>query len=197
MVDRLDGPSLDCQSDVYPTDFLDIGNTVSVEYHEKYYRYMVARYSAFVDVWELFNEWDDENETYGPVTAQGLDADWKVAMATFIREKAPYHDLVCTNANDGHSVSDAWQDLHTSHKSTLHVDNTVCIAGNDCLSYDPTACARTVDAFIDSLTRFSGKPDIVDEFGPANNTPNNDPDQPSNRSLDCSSQGYGFGLLGC
>jgi hypothetical protein len=157
----------------YPDDFFDLGNTLSARYHRKYFRYMVARYSAFVDVWELFNEYDESDEFDVP-PAHGLNRAWKAAMADYVRQKHPYHDLVATTrTRNGLAVPDAWQDLHVAHCYSYDAAADLCLRG---CGADPTICARGVDALLDSIPRFAGRPDLVDEFGFSHDMANDDPD---------------------
>jgi hypothetical protein len=68
---------------------------------EQYMRYVVARYGAFVDIWELFNE-----DSYAP-------ADYLAHLAGVIRAADPYGHLLTTNY--GRPGAD-WCDLTTWHE---------------------------------------------------------------------------------
>ncbi|MFB3892963.1 MAG: DUF5060 domain-containing protein [Phycisphaerae bacterium] len=52
---------------------------------EKYIRYVIARYGAFVDIWEIFNE-----DTYAP-------DDYLAHLARVIRDADPYQHIITTN----------------------------------------------------------------------------------------------------
>jgi hypothetical protein len=165
----------DCNADRgHPADLFDVENGVSLGYHRRYFRYLVARYAAFVDVWELFNEFDEADHD-GNARRMGLRPQWKESMARFVRSKTPYPGLVCSTRVDPGPVLDAWQDLSVSHSYTTQPANVVCDSGNHCADFDPTACARSVDAVLAAIPRRPGKPDLIDEFGFKNNIPNDDP----------------------
>jgi hypothetical protein len=60
-------------------------NAPNMPLQEKYLRYMVARYAAFVDVWEIFNE-----DSFAP-------NDYLAHLAKVIRDADPYRRLITTN----------------------------------------------------------------------------------------------------
>ncbi|HUW57743.1 MAG TPA: DUF5060 domain-containing protein [Planctomycetota bacterium] len=60
-------------------------NAANLPMQEKYLKYIVARYGAFVDIWELFNE-----DTYAP-------NDYLAHLAKVIRDADPYDHPVTTN----------------------------------------------------------------------------------------------------
>jgi hypothetical protein len=68
---------------------------------EKYLRYLVARYGAFVDVWELYNE-----DTWSP-------DDYLAHLAGVIRKADPYGHIVTTNLARPRA---AWNDIITWHE---------------------------------------------------------------------------------
>ena len=67
------------------------GNAAQMDAIRRYVRYVVDRYAAYVDFWELMNEAPNP-----PVT---IDDDWYVQVATYLREVDPYD----------HPISTSWQ----------------------------------------------------------------------------------------
>ncbi|HUV38531.1 MAG TPA: hypothetical protein VMY39_02910, partial [Planctomycetota bacterium] len=60
-------------------------NAANLPMQEKYLKYVVARYGAFVDIWELFNE-----DSYAP-------NDYLARLAKVVRDADPYDHPVTTN----------------------------------------------------------------------------------------------------
>ncbi len=60
-------------------------NAANLPMQDRYLRYVVARYGAFVDIWELFNE-----DTWAP-------NDYLAHMAKVVRDADPYLHLITTN----------------------------------------------------------------------------------------------------
>lgn len=67
---------------------------------EAYLRYIVARFGAFVDIWELFNE-----DSYAP-------NDYLARLAVVIREADPYKHPITTNYTRS---SEKWNEIVTWH----------------------------------------------------------------------------------
>ncbi len=78
----------------------NIQNTEAVEPVRHYIRYLVARYAAYTDIWELFNE-----DVYTP-------DDWLAEIAAFVKSLDPYGHLVTTNYERPLA---AWNDIVTAH----------------------------------------------------------------------------------
>lgn len=78
----------------------NIRNTEAVEPVRHYIRYLVARYAAYTDIWELFNE-----DVYTP-------DDWLAEIAAFVKSLDPYDHLVTTNYERPLA---AWNDIVTAH----------------------------------------------------------------------------------
>jgi len=78
----------------------NIRNTEAVEPVRHYLRYLVARYAAYTDIWELFNE-----DVYTP-------DDWLAGMAAHVKNLDPYGHLVTTNYERPLA---AWNDIVTAH----------------------------------------------------------------------------------
>lgn len=78
----------------------NIRNTEAVEPVRHYIRYLVARYAAYTDIWELFNE-----DVYTP-------DDWLAEIAAFVKSLDPYGHLVTTNYERPLA---AWNDIVTAH----------------------------------------------------------------------------------
>jgi hypothetical protein len=72
-----------------------------LDLQEQYIRYIVARYGAFVDIWEIFNE-----DSYAP-------DDYLAHLAGVIRKADPYGRLLTTNYERPDA---AWSDLTTWHE---------------------------------------------------------------------------------
>ncbi len=81
--------------------FKDLANADAVRPVKPYLRYLVARYGAWVDVWEIFNE-----DAYTP------DA-WLAEMAAFLRERDPYDHIIST---DIERPSSPWCEIVTPHE---------------------------------------------------------------------------------
>lgn len=168
----------------YPPDFLALVNGgappgSSAAYHELYFRYMVNRYSAFVDVWQLFGEYDES--TGSSADHYGLTTAWKSYMAERIREFHPYNDLVTTGrpGNNG-AVTDPWQDILDAHRYTYTQDvpGPVDLCQDCGPGYNPTLSAQGVDALYGPLTTVSGRgarPFLFGECGFFYNLANDDP----------------------
>jgi hypothetical protein len=60
-------------------------HATNLRLQEDYIRYIVARYGAFVDIWEIYNE-----DAYSP-------DDYLAHLATVIREADPYDHIITTN----------------------------------------------------------------------------------------------------
>ncbi len=78
----------------------NIQNTEAVEPVRHYLRYLIARYAAYTDIWELFNE-----DVYTP-------DDWLAEMAAFVKSLDPYGHLLTTNYERPLA---AWNDIVTAH----------------------------------------------------------------------------------
>jgi hypothetical protein len=140
----------------------------------------VNRYSAFVDVWQLFGEYDESTGTVQD--HYGLDDPWKSYMAERIREFHPYNDLVTTGTpgNSG-AVTDSWQDVLDAHRYTYTQDvpGPVDLCQDCGAGYNPTLSAQGVDALYGPLTTVSGRgerPFLFGESGFFYNLANDDPD---------------------
>jgi hypothetical protein len=68
---------------------------------EQYIRYLVARYGAFVDIWEIFNE-----DSFAP-------DDYLAHLAAVVREADPYDHLLTTNYS---RPGASWCDITTWHE---------------------------------------------------------------------------------
>jgi hypothetical protein len=79
----------------------NINNEEAVEPVRHYLRYLVARYAAYTDVWELFNE-----DVYTP-------DEWLRAMADYVKRLDPYGHLVTTNYE---RPLETWNDLVVPHE---------------------------------------------------------------------------------
>jgi len=79
----------------------NIRNTEAVKPVRHYLRYLIARYAAYTDIWELFNE-----DVYTP-------DDWLAEMASFVKSLDPYGHLVTTNYERPLA---AWNDIVTAHE---------------------------------------------------------------------------------
>jgi len=79
----------------------NVNNTRALEPVLHYLRYMVARYGALTDIWEIFNE-----DAYTP------DA-WLRRLAAYIRELDPYRHLITTNYE---RPGEPWCELVTPHE---------------------------------------------------------------------------------
>ena len=78
----------------------NIRNTEAVEPVRHYLRYLIARYAAYTDIWELFNE-----DVYTP-------DDWLAEIASFVKSLDPYSHLITTNYERPLA---AWNDIVTAH----------------------------------------------------------------------------------
>jgi hypothetical protein len=78
----------------------DIENVEAIKPVKHYLRYLVARYAAYTDIWEFFNE-----DVYTP------DA-WLAGMAAYVRELDPYDHLTTTNYE---RTQADWNDIITAH----------------------------------------------------------------------------------
>jgi hypothetical protein len=67
----------------------DTRNRARMEAVRRYAAYVVNRYGAYVDFWELMNEFPDDS--------QGIDPDWYSQVAGYIRSIDPYHHLISTS----------------------------------------------------------------------------------------------------
>jgi hypothetical protein len=74
---------------------------VNLALQEQYIRYIVARYGAFVDTWEIFNE-----DSYAP-------DDYLAHLAAVIRKADPYGRLLTTNYE---RPGASWSDMTTWHE---------------------------------------------------------------------------------
>ena len=72
----------------------------NLKQQDQYLRYVVARYGAFVDIWELFNE-----DSYAP-------SDYLAHLAAVVREADPYRHPITTNYTRS---SEPWCELSTWH----------------------------------------------------------------------------------
>ena len=79
----------------------NIHNSEAVRPVRHYLRYLVARYAAFTDIWELFNE-----DAFTP-------DEWLSAMAAYVDSLDPYGHLLTTNYERPLA---AWCDLVTPHE---------------------------------------------------------------------------------
>jgi len=79
----------------------NIHNREAVEPARCYLRYLVARYAAYTDIWELFNE-----DSYTP-------DEWLREMAAYVRNLDPYRHLVTTNYE---RPLERWCELVTPHE---------------------------------------------------------------------------------
>lgn len=77
---------------------------------EQYIRYIVARYGAFVDIWEIYNE-----DAFSP-------DDYLAHLARTIRAADPYHHIVTTNYERPQAD---WCQLVTPHEYMGMPDNAV------------------------------------------------------------------------
>ena len=77
---------------------------------EDYIRYIVARYGAFVDIWEIYNE-----DAYAP-------DDYLAHLAKVIRDADPYHHIITTNYE--RPLAD-WCQLVTPHEYMGTTDSEV------------------------------------------------------------------------
>ena len=73
----------------------------SLSLQEQYIRYVIARYGAFVDIWEIFNE-----DSYAP-------ADYLAHLAGVIRRVDPYGRLLTSNFS---RPGEDWSDITTWHE---------------------------------------------------------------------------------
>ena len=78
----------------------DIDNREAVEPVYHYLRYIIARWGAYADIWELFNE-----DVYTP-------DDWLEAIAAHVRRHDPYDHLLTTNYERPLAE---WNDIVTFH----------------------------------------------------------------------------------
>jgi hypothetical protein len=67
------------------------GNAAQMDAIKRYVKYAVDRYGAYVDFWELMNEF--------PNPPASIDDDWYIQVATYLREVDPYD----------HPISTSWQ----------------------------------------------------------------------------------------
>jgi len=79
----------------------NIQNTEAVEPVKHYLRYLVARYAAYTDIWELFNE-----DVYTP-------DEWLREIAAYLRGLDPYDHLLTTNYE---RPLEDWNDIVTAHE---------------------------------------------------------------------------------
>jgi Domain of unknown function (DUF5060) len=79
----------------------NIENREAVEPVLHYLKYLVARYAAYVDIWELFNE-----DVYTP-------DEWLREIAAYVRSLDPYDHLLTTNYE---RPLEAWNDIVTAHE---------------------------------------------------------------------------------
>ena len=81
--------------------YKDLKNKEAAGYVRKYFSYIAARYAAYTDIWEIFNE-DD----FAP-------DEWLNEMAGHIKSKDPYSHLMTTNFERPYLD---WCDLVTPHE---------------------------------------------------------------------------------
>ncbi|HEY6167534.1 MAG TPA: DNRLRE domain-containing protein, partial [Verrucomicrobiae bacterium] len=124
-------------------------NPAGKEIYKRCLDYIVARWGAYVDVWEHFNE------VYP--TDNGLSPAWFDEISAYLSSIDPYQHPICTTYDQ---PTQAWSDLSAPHWYPGGAD---------------TAFAATTAGFCNAAY---GKPIIIDEFGnsgtdPAlgNNTP--------------------------
>ena len=79
----------------------NIENTEAVEPVRHYLRYLIARYAAYTDIWELFNE-----DVYTP-------DEWLREIAAHVRSLDPYDHLLTTNYE---RPLEDWNDIVTAHE---------------------------------------------------------------------------------
>ena len=78
----------------------NIHNEQAVAPVKHYLRYAIARWAAYTDIWELFNE-----DSYTP-------DDWREPIAAYVRGLDPYGHLLTTNYERPRA---AWADVVTAH----------------------------------------------------------------------------------
>lgn len=73
----------------FPTDSGDAGKMAAVK---AYVKYVVDRYGAYVDVWELMNEYPPSGPG-GP----GISPEWYTIVADYLRSVDPYQHMISTS----------------------------------------------------------------------------------------------------
>jgi hypothetical protein len=124
----------------------DIGNTAAVLAYKQYLSYLIARWGAYCDVWELFKEVS--------ATSNGLSGAWFEEITSHIKSEDPYAHPITTTWDQ---PSQAWQDISTPH------------------SY-PTVSDVLLPSTVRSVANGGyAKPIVIDEFGNGGTLPNNTP----------------------
>jgi hypothetical protein len=129
-----------------PGGFKNVSNE-NIPAIKAYLRYVTARYSAYTDIWQIFNE-----DCYTP-------NDWLRVMAAHIRDLDPYDHPIATSYE---RPLEPWCDIVTPHEY---------MQGNymDELEIDAHLCRELLRA------KSYGKPVLYTEFGNGNLMPNEDP----------------------
>lgn len=75
-----------------PAFSTDSGDTARMAAVKAYVKYVVDRYGAYVDVWELMNEYPPSGP-HGP----GITADWYKIVSDYLRSVDPYQHMISTS----------------------------------------------------------------------------------------------------
>jgi hypothetical protein len=131
-------------------------DSLSWEYQQKYYRYLIARYgySTSIAMWHTVAEINGTNAIYDPLAMQNDPRGWHNRINDFFTENDPFDHPTTVSGSGGYDFSEGWEitGIPQAHEYPYPADN---ILGN----------TDRIANWADHLHRSFPKPALIGEFG--------------------------------